>query len=570
MNIFYNPARPGLVQESEIIQRIDSLNAAAQDMISLAPAEGLDLCKRAYQLATSAEFRHDPYPKGVADALCNMSYFHLEQGDTMLALAQAKEALNIYNELRHSLSQASILRLLGMIYVHLNEYNKSMTSLLKALELARHLPNPRLLGEITMTIGQTYLASGEIEPAITELKKALSLFQSRDLSVQLSYVYNYLAAAYKMLGDFEVFDQYLQRSIELAEDMRVLPVRIDNLCQKGQNELRKGNLDAAREHFEQARQLSEHQGYQSEEISCNIWLSEVDHYRGELEAAVKRLLSANARAQTNHYEEGCLRADRKLAQVYAELSDYRKAYEHFQSFYQIEQRIKREKNDLKYMTLETIIRTDALQKEARIIQNKNEQIEKEIAERKWVEEALRQSEEKYRRALNLDVTTAVNTLRYFYDLAEQEIQRVNRYPHPLSLLIIDIDHFSQVNEHFGYVMGDQVLQWVARRLKDLLRVVDVIGRYGGDAFIMLLPETSLENACIVANRICMHFATADFEVAGEKFTLTFHAGLVEFIKDLPVDVLIQRADQALAKARRSDTQHIVVWEDESDPTANHE
>ena len=74
------------------------------------------------------------------------------------------------------------------------------------------------------------------------------------------------------------------------------------------------------------------------------------------------------------------------------------------------------------MTLETIIRTDALQKEARIIQNKNEQIEKEIAERKWVEEALRQSEDKYRRALNLDVTTAVNTLRYFYDLAEQEIQ----------------------------------------------------------------------------------------------------------------------------------------------------
>jgi len=221
------------------------------------------------------------------------------------------------------------------------------------------------------------------------------------------------------------------------------------------------------------------------------------------------------------------------------------------------------------MTLETIIRADALQKEARIIQNKNDQIEKEITERKWVEEALRQSEDKYRRALNLDVTTSVNTLRYFYDLAEQEIQRVNRYPHPLSLLIIDIDHFSQVNERFGYVIGDQVLQWVARRLKDLLRVVDVIGRYGGDAFIMFLPETSLENASIVANRIFKHFADADYEIAGEKLALTFHAGLVEYKKDLPVDVFIQHADQALERARLSDTQHMMVWEDETNDSTDH-
>lgn len=561
MNFFYNSNQPGLVHESEIVQRINSLNAAALDMISLAPKEGLDLSKRAYQLATSVEFQQDPYPKGVADALFNMSHFHLEQGDTMLALAQAKEALQIYIELNKSLNQSSTLRLLGMIYLLQNEYNKAMTSLLKALELARHLPDPRLLGEITLTIGQTYLASGEFEPALTELKKAIALFQNKDLSVQLSFAYNYLASVYKMLGDYEVFDQYLRRSAELADDLRIIPVRIDNFRQNGQSELRKGNLDAAGEYFEQARQLAEHQGYQTEKISCDIWLSEVDHYRGNLDAAVERLLSANTRAQSIHYEKGCLRADRKLAQVYAELSDYRKAYDHFQSFYQIEQRIKREKNDLKFMTLETIVRTEALQKEARIIQNKNDQIEKEISERKWVEEALRQSEDKYRRVLNLDATTTVNTLRYFYDLAEQEIQRVNRYPHPLSVLIMDIDQFSAVNKRFGFVIGDQVLQWVARRLKDLLRVVDVIGRYGGDSFIMLLPETDLENAHIVANRICRHFADADFEVAGEKLSLAFHGGLAEYEKDMQVDVFIQRANQALEAAQHSDTQYIVQWKD---------
>lgn len=569
MNFFYNSNQPGLLHESEIIQRINSLNAAAQDMISLAPAEGLDLSKRAYQLATSAEFQHDPYPKGVADALFNMAYFHLEQGDSMLALAQAKEAFQIYSELNKSLSQAAALRLLGMIYVHQNEFNKAMSSLLKALEFTRHLSDPRLLGEITLTIGQTYLASDQLEPALMELKKTIALFQHADLFVQLSFTYNYLASAYKMLGDDEVFEQYLRRSAELADDLRVIPVRIDNFRQNGQNELRKGNLETASEYFAQARQLAEHHGYQSEMIACDIWLSEVDHYQGNLDAAVERLLDANARGQSIHYENGCLQADRKLAQLYAELNDYQKGFEHFQSFYQIELRIKNEKDDLKYKTLETIVRTEALQKEARIIQNKNDQIEKEISERKWVEEALRQSEDKYRRVLNLDATTNVNTLRYFYELTEQEIQRVNRYPHPLTMLIMDIDQFNAVNKRFGFVVGDQVLQWVARRLKDLLRAVDVIGRYGGDGFIILLPETNLENGRIVANRICQHFADADFEVAGEKLSLTFHAGLAEYEKDMPVDVFIQHTNQAFETAKHSDQQSIVLWDEIKDQPENH-
>ena len=560
MAFYYSPLRPGIIQDSEIIQRIESLNAAARDMISIAPDEGMDYSKRAYLLATSNEFRNQPYQKGVADALFNMASFNLESGDATLAFTQAKEALQIYIDQHESVSHAVTLRLLGMIHVNINEYNKAMTSLLKAMEIARNLPDQRVMGEILTTIGLTYLVSGEIEPAIDELKKAIHILQSRNHSIPLAYAYNYLASAYKKIGDMEVFQQYLQRSQELAEDMGVVAMRIDFHRQKGQIELRNGNLELAGEYFEKARKIAEKHHYQRDEISCAIWLSEVDHYRSDLENALERLNGANARSQVNHYEEGVMLSERKLSLIHAELGNYQKAYDHFQSFYQIEQRIKREKSDIKFMTLETIIRTEALQKEARIIQNKNDQIEKEIAERKWVEEALRQSEDKYRRTLNLDATTSVNTLRYFYELAELELQRVNRYPHPLSLLVIDIDKFHQINQRFGFVAGDQVIQWVARRLKDLMRVVDVIGRYGGDAFIMLLPETSIENARIVAARICQHFEESTFEVAEEKISLSFHIGMAEYEKDLALDLFIQRAEDALEKARMSLIHPVVLWE----------
>jgi diguanylate cyclase (GGDEF)-like protein len=559
MEFFYQPSRPGITQDSEITRRIDALNAAARDMISIAPAEGLDYCKRAYQLSTTDEFYQAPYYKGVAEALFNMASFHLERGDPSLALSQAKEAQQIFIDQHDSISQAYTLRLLGSIYVNLNEYNKAMTSLLKALEICRNTANQRLMGEILTWMGKTYQVSGELEAAIDELKKAIQILQSQDHSIYLSFAYNFLALAYKALGDNEVFQQYLQRSSELAEDMGVIAMRIDYQSQMGQLELRNGYLEKAWAYFDQAKQLAEKHKYQSEDIACSIWLSEVEHYRSNLEQALKLLLEANARSQVNHYEDGLLRSERKLSLVYAELGEYKKAYEHLQSYYQIEQRIKREKSDLKYMTMETIIRTEALQKEARIIQNKNDQIEKEIAERKWVEEALRQSEDKYRRTINLDATTSVNTLRYFYELAELELQRVNRYPHPLSLMILDIEKFNRINLQFGYVAGDQILQWVARRLKDLLRVVDVIGRYGGDAFIVLLPETSLDNAHKVASRVVQHFAKADFEVAEEKMEISFHIGLAEYEKDLSLDSFIQRAENALHKAQHNFSQPIVSW-----------
>lgn len=560
MAFYYQPSRSGIIHDSEIVQRIGSLNAAARDMIGIAPAEGLDYSKRAYQLATTNEFSQQPYHKGVAESLFNLASFHLEQGNPTLALSQAKEAYQLFLDLHESISQAYTLRLIGAIYVTLNEYNKAMTSLLKALEIARNTPDQRLMGEIFTFIGKTYLVSGEIEPAIDELKNAINILQSQKHEVPLSYAYNFLACAYKAINDQEVFRQYLQRSIEIAEDMGVVAMRLDYLYQMGQLELREGKLEKAWGYFDQAKTIAQKHHYQSDQISCDIWLSEVQHYRSNLEKALQLLLEANARSQTNHYEDGLLRSERKLALVYAELGEYKNAFEHFQSFYQIEQRIKREKSDLKYMTLETIIRTEALQKEARIIQNKNDQIEKEIAERKWVEEALRQSEDKYRRTLNLDATTSVNTLRYFYELAELEIQRVTRYPHPLSLMILDIEKFNQVNQHYGFVAGDQILQWVARRLKDLLRVVDVIGRYGGDSFIMLLPETNLANAKIVANRICQHFAQADFEVAGEKIKLTFHIGVAEYEKELKLDNFIQRAENALHNAQHDFSQSVALWE----------
>jgi hypothetical protein len=94
-------------------------------------------------------------------------------------------------------------------------------------------------------------------------------------------------------------------------------------------------------------------------------------------------LEALGWARKYGYDEGCLRAYHKLSQIFATMEDYPQAYEHLKAFYEMDQRIAKEKNELRFKTIETVYRTQAIQKEARIIQTKNEQLEKEIAERKW-------------------------------------------------------------------------------------------------------------------------------------------------------------------------------------------
>ena len=98
------------------------------------------------------------------------------------------------------------------------------------------------------------------------------------------------------------------------------------------------------------------------------------------------------------------------------------------------------------------------------------------------------------RLANEDVLTGCNNRRHFMELAAQEIQRSMRYKRPLSLLMMDIDHFKEFNDHYGHQIGDQLLCHMVLLCQKQLRTVDVLGRYGGDEFVVLMPETAKPGA----------------------------------------------------------------------------
>ncbi len=147
-----------------------------------------------------------------------------------------------------------------------------------------------------------------------------------------------------------------------------------------------------------------------------------------------------------------------------------------------------------------------------------------------------------------DGLTKLYNSRHFYYQLENEINRYNRYGHPLSLLLIDIDHFKNYNDRYGHLEGDKILRETAQQIVSCLRTLDSAYRYGGEEFTVILPETEAEAADHVAQRILLIIENT-FRSDPDKSAITVSIGLTQYSKGDSLTEFIRRADQAMYMAK---------------------
>ncbi len=162
----------------------------------------------------------------------------------------------------------------------------------------------------------------------------------------------------------------------------------------------------------------------------------------------------------------------------------------------------------------------------------------------------KQMEDELRRLATTDTLTGVSNRRHLLEQAENEIRRARRYGHPLTVLLLDVDHFKRVNDTFGHRAGDKVLQRIAQVCADRLRDSDVFGRTGGEEFVAMLPETDAAGAEPLANRLRQAVADLELPEPMENFGVSISVGGAQLQQGDNVDSLIGRADQALYAAKR--------------------
>ncbi len=200
------------------------------------------------------------------------------------------------------------------------------------------------------------------------------------------------------------------------------------------------------------------------------------------------------------------------------------------------------------------------QEEVKALQERINAMEQETA---YIRKRLKEERGK---ALRDSLTNLPN--REAYDERfELELERWKRYQKPTTLVVADIDFFKRINDNYGHLSGDKVLQIIAKELRNRVRKTDFVARYGGEEFVMLLPETDIETAKPVIEKVREMVGRLPFHFRDENIQITMSFGLIEFkdgcsaedVKEIVQSILFERADKALYRAKQNGRNRVERW-----------
>ncbi|HVE42631.1 MAG TPA: GGDEF domain-containing protein [Planctomycetota bacterium] len=169
-------------------------------------------------------------------------------------------------------------------------------------------------------------------------------------------------------------------------------------------------------------------------------------------------------------------------------------------------------------------------------------------------------EEELFHAAVTDVLTGIPNRRWFQERASAAMIEASRHGHPLAAVFIDIDHFKQINDKLGHETGDLVLKEVAKRIDAARRAEDLLCRYGGEEFVLLLPHADLAQASTYGERVRAAVAAVPFQIKGEALTVTISVGVACHHFGDPLEPLLKRADQAMYRAKEGGRNRVVTEE----------
>lgn len=165
----------------------------------------------------------------------------------------------------------------------------------------------------------------------------------------------------------------------------------------------------------------------------------------------------------------------------------------------------------------------------------------------------------------IDSLTGIYNRRYLDSRLAEEIERSRRHGNPLSILLLDIDHFKMINDTHGHLCGDYALRKISELLQELVRTSDILGRYGGEEFCCILPETSFEQAIVLAERCREQVAASPLSCTDQQTSVTISIGVTAMHRNDTLDSIIKRADDALYQAKREGRNRVCSCPAPSEP-----
>lgn len=533
-----------LAQAASIQDKVDLTNKLAWSLRIRDSMRALQLSEKMLEESKSCGEHGGVYESGMTASLVTIAFLDGELGKLDTSLSHALEALSHLQDQPHPETLIRAWYTIGWAYFYSGDYPAALEFGLKSLKLSREIEDEECQAWCLDLVASTYKDPVQ---SIEMYREAYEIFIRLNLIEGQSRILNNWAYSLKESEEYEPALVMAYKSLELAKQANLKGDEINVTATIGEILTAMGNYSEAQTRLHNATVLFDEYGRDISSVYILVDLGQVHLEQNNLDQAQEVLYKALAVSEGMEMRNEQARCHLYLSEIHERRTQFKTALEHYKKFQALRESISGEGALKQIAALRVSHQIETAQRDTEIHRLQKEKLQVELDEHKRIHAILED-------LATRDPLTNLFNRRHFLNLAEQEWKRAIRYSHPLCALMLDVDHFKQINDQHGHAAGDKALTTVANVIRSTLRTTEIAGRYGGDEFVILLPETSHQNGLLVARRICQTITD---------YTISSDVGLIEVTSSIGVacatkenrlttrsiSELLGQADKALYKAK---------------------
>ncbi len=456
-----------------------------------------------------------------ADYLSRLGVASWRLGDYKKALQNLIDSLSFFESIDDKTRIADLQCNVGNVFAEIEENQKSEEYMRKALNTAERNKNEDQQAAFLNNLGILQFRKGMKQEGLDYFLRSAEIKQRLGQSRKLVTTYLNIADSYEDLGEREKIMSFLEKSRNLAERHHDTESLIKCLRRMGVYYMSESDFDRASEYFDETMKLLENSTLLKEQSRTLEALSTLCERKGDFADALK-------------YQKEQATVDRK---IFSEETAKRIAEIH-----------------ALYETKKKIAEADLLKEKTKELSRLNVKISEQYKTLKSAESALKEVNKELREQMEIDsLTTLLNNQR-LYEKLQDKIERSRSQEQPLSVIMLDLDHFKRINDSYGHPVGNKALRALGATIKESIRRGDIAFRFGGEEFLVVLPDTRRAVAVRIAERIRRAVERMEFH---DDLKTTISAGVKEF-SDHDAHTLIVEADKLLYEAKKRGRNMVVA------------
>lgn len=472
---------------------------------------------------------------------------------------RATEHYNLALEILHTqlldsphlhLQEIIALNGLAATYYALSDYQGAAELYLHGLKLAKVQQNLEYEGQALGNLGTVYLEQGELTEALELFLQGLRICEQVGNLRREAILRNNLGFTYQRLGEYSLSIRYSQEALVLGKHLGDPRIEASALGNLGQSHASLGQLERALELSLQALELEQTLGNRNNEADLLVQVGRIWLQKGQPDVALMWLGQALETAEQAGHRKAMSEARLQLANLHQEQGNLAKALEHHRVYHELVVSSLREQLERKTRALLIRFQAEQALKQAENAQLHNVELIK-------ANEALHKANQEktglldqLERMVRTDPLTGLYNRRYLEQELGQEFARARANGLPLSVAMLDIDHFKAINDTYSHQAGDLVLKTIPELFRAALPGIDLIARYGGEEFALVFPGTPVAQAAAACERLRQLVEAHLWASIHPDLLITVSIGVSDAPEALNHEKLLSAADRQLYQAKR--------------------